>query len=163
FGGAGIQVAHGSVDFTPSATLTVQKPDGTKKLTLQDLQSISLGDLVSLSTSGTLSATLPISGTLPGNLGNLGTATVVVHDTNVFAGVAPDVSVSFALSQQLQTKILDALAKLEDAGSKILGLSILDTKLPVINESINELFHHVTASGTNGPNVGDFLKLEDAV
>src|SRR5262249_28881860 len=80
FGGAGIQVADGSVDFTPSATLTVQKPDGTKKLTLQDLQSISLGDLVSLSTSGALSATLPISGTLPGNLGNLGTATVVVQD-----------------------------------------------------------------------------------
>src|SRR5262249_26023219 len=54
FGGASLSVAHGTVDFTPGAALTVQKADGTKRITLQDLQSTNLGDLVSLSTSGAL-------------------------------------------------------------------------------------------------------------
>src|SRR5262249_14576458 len=158
--GASLGVVNGHLDFTPTATLTVQKPDGTKRITLQDLQTTSLGDLVSLNTSGALSATLPISGTLPQPLGNVGTATVVVTDTNGFSGAAPEVSVSFALSQQLQDKSLGSLRKPDQAWTNILGLSILDAKLPVIDKSINELFHQAT---TSGPSVGDFLKLKDAV
>jgi len=50
-GGFGVQVAHGTLDFTPTASLAVKKPDGTKKLTLADLQSTSIGDLVSLRAS----------------------------------------------------------------------------------------------------------------
>jgi len=55
-------------------------------------QSTNLGDLVSLTPTGSLSVRLPISGTLPAPFGNLGTATVVVSDSNVFSGAAPDVS-----------------------------------------------------------------------
>src|SRR5262249_46221236 len=66
FGGASIQVVNGSAHFDPSATLTVQKADGSKKITLQDLLTTNIADLVSLTTSGALSARLPVTGTLPG-------------------------------------------------------------------------------------------------
>ena len=67
---------------------------------------------------------------------------------------------SFGLSQQLQDQIVNVLTKLDDAGNKILGMSILDTQLPGIGKSINELFHDATA---NGPKVGDLLKLKDSL
>src|SRR5262249_12128363 len=52
FGGASLSVVNGSLHFTPKGTLAVQKPDGTKRITLQDLLSTNLGDFVTLNATG---------------------------------------------------------------------------------------------------------------
>jgi hypothetical protein len=118
-----------------------------------DLSSGSIANLVSFTPSGTLDASLPLSANLGGTLGNLGTITVAVHDADLFSGAAPDVSLSFQLSADLQTQILNVLQKLKDAASKLAG-SVLDTKLPVLDKSVNDLL-------AGGP--GKLLGLYDQV
>jgi 6-phosphogluconolactonase (cycloisomerase 2 family) len=101
---------------------------------------------------------LGISTTLPAPLGNLGTATITIQDTNVFSGTAPDVSLSVGLSPQLQTQILNILQKLDGVGGNLSANAILNTQIPLVNKTINQLF----ANGA-GTDPGSYLKLHDVV
>ncbi|MEW6156110.1 MAG: LEPR-XLL domain-containing protein, partial [Verrucomicrobiota bacterium] len=62
------------------------------------------------------------------------------------------------LDIDLQQLLLDLLAKVDSLGDQIRTLSALDTQLPLVNRSANELF-----MGTSGNKIGDLLKLHDPV
>ncbi len=70
---------------------------------------------------------------------------------------AADLLVKF-LDLDFQQIFLDLLAQTDSLGDQILGISALDTELPLINTSINDMF-----TGEFSPGVGDLLKLHDAV
>jgi hypothetical protein len=132
-----------------------RQPDGTKRLTLADLQATPITDLVALQPGGTLDATLPLSASLAG-FPTLNGLVVMVHEADLFSGAAPDVSLSFALSSQLQTQILAILQKFQNVAQGITG-TVLDTRLPLFNKSLDDMI------GGVGSHLGDLFALHDAV
>jgi len=70
---------------------------------------------------------------------------------------AAELLVNF-LDLDFQQIFLDMLAQMDSLGDQILGISALDTELPLINTSINDMF-----TNESSPGVGDLLKLHGAV
>jgi hypothetical protein len=156
FGSLSAGIQNGTLNLDADATVTLQKSDDTKRLTLADLQNSSISDLVGFNPTGSLNATLPVSAGVSG-LGTLQGIIINVHDADLFSGAAPDVSVSFSLSQSLQDKILTILQSFQGALQGLAG-SILDTKLPVLGKSLDDVI-----GGSNGASIPNLFSLHDSV
>jgi 6-phosphogluconolactonase (cycloisomerase 2 family) len=140
-GGTSLAVSHGTFAFHPSVVASFANVDGqgVGSMTLSDLETKPLTSLIGLTPGGDLSASLPISAALPAPFNKFGAATITVHDANVFASAAPDVSLSINLTPAVQTQILSALATLQNVGGSLTGNSILSASIPLLNKSVNDL------------------------
>ncbi len=159
-GNSNLTVSNGAFDFTPSvaATFNNVNAQGIASITLNDLETQPVSNLIGLTPSGQLSASQEINSTLPSPLNNLGTVTITAHDSDVFSGAAPDVSLSFNLTPQIQTQVLNVLQQLDNVGDNISNSSLLNTQIPLVDTTINQLFNN--GSGTD---LGSYFKFHDAV
>ncbi|MFC1869575.1 LEPR-XLL domain-containing protein, partial [Thermodesulfobacteriota bacterium] len=150
-----LQVVNGTVDL--DARVTVQFDEtiaGDGRITLTELQSITsetIEDFVHLAPTGTLFAELPLKGD-QGDSDNP-TTYIYVSSGDVFAGISPDLSVKTDIST-LKGHILDLLTEFKEVGENITIFEQLNSTLPVIDSSINQLLSDNLDSG-----FGDFLDL----
>jgi 6-phosphogluconolactonase (cycloisomerase 2 family) len=140
--------------FNPTVGVVMAGPRGDGTLTLAELQGTPASELARLQPAGALDARLAVAAGLPG-LGSLGAATVSVRSTDLFGGDAPDVAISVALGDAVQSRVLDILGRLDALGGAVDAVDALDRKLPLIDRSVNDLFRR---PGAPGSGVGDFFR-----
>jgi len=150
-----LQVLDGTLKLI--AQVSVQFDDAIAadgRITLAELQGITpetIGDFVHLIAAGTLIAELSTEGNSGDTNQNSPAINIDIKSDNLFAGVSPDLSKKIDIST-LKDSILDLLKELSAAGKKVTGFDQLNTTLPVIGSSINEMLSDNTDSS-----LGDFF------
>lgn len=153
-----LSVVNGSFDLTADLTGKLSDPNADGKLDYAELTGAGkLGLMTFTAGSSSFAAKAPLTGTING-FASLGGVTVAAADPNLFDAVAPDVTASFNLTAPLRTQILNTLAEVATVGQELAGNAALDTVLPVVGKSVNEL---VTGSPTG--KAGDILDIQSAV
>ena len=88
----GAEVKNGSLSLDANLAAEFNDPNADSKLTLDELQETSIATLVSLTPTGALNVSLPVSAQFAG-LSLSGTPTLRITDDNVFTGDLPSVDV----------------------------------------------------------------------
>jgi hypothetical protein len=156
-----LQVTAGTLDLDAAATATFLDPHGNGTLTLGDLRTAPLGNLVSLGAFGAVSGNLLLNAALPG-FEILGPATIVVSAGNVFNPPAPDVSLSTGLSSDLRSPLQSIANQLYQVGydGYRYRYNALNRgpHLPLIDKSLDEAFYSAT-----GAHLEEFLNFTQAM
>ncbi|MCA9147062.1 MAG: hypothetical protein KDB05_30005, partial [Planctomycetales bacterium] len=130
---------------------------------LADLRAGSLRDFFQFNAHGSAAAALPITAELAGfNINDFGTPIIQLTTENLFSRQAPNVVIDVLLSDDLQTQILSILNRVREVGDNISASSVLETTIPVLEQSLNQIFA-VAADDPSVQQVGDFIDFHSEV
>ncbi|HAM72036.1 MAG TPA: hypothetical protein DCM86_10370, partial [Verrucomicrobiales bacterium] len=159
FGGAvSGGVTHGALDVTLSGRLDFVDPNGDGVITLREVRATAFRDLLHLTASASIDASLPLTLTIAGfSPTDYGVPVVTIHgdgfltyDSNrngadgrpqAVVVTRPDFTVDIRLTEALMDKILDVTRKFDEKLDSALGSAdaSLGMTLPVIGKSIGEI------------------------
>jgi hypothetical protein len=140
-----LEVEDGVVDLEAQVSVEFDEAiaeDG--RVTMTELDAITpatIDDFVHLAAAGALIAELPVtynSEVEPTDSGGP-TIYIYIHSDDLFGEGSPEVSVKTDITA-LKEPILDTLKDLSEVGGSITDSDVLNTILPVIDNSINQLF-----------------------
>jgi Ca2+-binding RTX toxin-like protein/streptogramin lyase len=132
-----VQVQNGTANLNGSVAVRLTSPSGDPRgtVTLAGLQNTSLNTLVTLRSSGSLSATLPVRATL-GNYTVSGNPALTVSAADIFSGAAPTISANADFNPLRGFKdltpqsIFGLLKELGGWVSDFRGASVFTTAIP---------------------------------
>ncbi|GAP96045.1 DUF4347 domain-containing protein [Leptolyngbya sp. NIES-2104] len=152
----GAEVKNGSLSLNANLAAAFNDPNADSKLTLDELQETSITTLVSLTPTGALNVSLPVSAQLAG-LALPGTPTLTIADDNVFTGNLPSVNVQdFAqLLNFKQLKPADVVNLIRQVGGALENISAglnPEGGIPFLQEGIDAVvdFTKIIDDLTNG-------------
>jgi hypothetical protein len=133
------QVAGGSIQLNPAGTVTIQKPDGNRRITLHDLNGVPIANFMSLATTGMLNASLPVTATFGGYNFGQDNPQILMSSSNVFAG-APTVTLpNFNLHLQnfANIRAQDVLGTFDELGSWLSQLTQIEGMMPIVDQGVS--------------------------
>ncbi|MEO9594516.1 pentapeptide repeat-containing protein, partial [Rhodopirellula bahusiensis] len=134
---------------------------GGEAITLSELRNASPRDLFELNVEGRAGASLPLVGDVFGlDVTDFGQPIIQVTTDSLFRRSLPDVVVDVLLNDDVQAKVLSALDELASIGDSVSENTVLNTSVPVLDQSLNDLFADA-ATHVDVNRAGDVLKLRD--
>ncbi|MEM7557682.1 MAG: pentapeptide repeat-containing protein, partial [Planctomycetota bacterium] len=146
-------IEDGRFLLAASGSIGLQSIDGDNRYSLAELQQLSSSQLLAqmqVSASGYLDAELPLNASsetfsdFPSSA--FGDATLFLHADPLFQysqeGLAitrPELSLDLQISESIRDTLISLLQKLDDVAANVLGTSVLNTEIPILNESLNSL------------------------
>ncbi len=151
--GTSMAVLNGTAALTAAMNITFTDPNADGRITVAELKRTSFSSLANFTPDGSLYVRLPLDRPVPGfDSFNFGNPIVIIRHDHIFGGTLPDLSLDIAVDG-VKSNLLSLLDRLDIQSTNILGLTSLDSKLPILNLSVNELF---------GVRLGDLLNLQNA-
>ncbi len=141
-------VVHGAVSLAGSVDVRFNNPDRDPRgnITLSELQGTTLGQLVTLTPGGSLTASLPVHASL-GSFTTTGAPTVTVTDADVFGGAPPAVSVNADFQELLDFRhvtphnVLGLLDQFAAWAGEFRGASVFASGIPFAEgRTLGDLF-----------------------
>lgn len=164
----GANVSNGSLNLNAKVQVGLNDPNSDGNITLSEIQGTTFSNLVSVTPTGSINATLPVTTDLAGL--NAVNSTVTIADSNIFNDPAPSVNVA-NFDNLLKFKNItptDVIGLLNQIGDTLQTASPgwnLPNGIPFLEENINklvdfsdvfsqftrELFDNVLAGTNNAP------------
>jgi large repetitive protein len=148
---ANAQIKDGVIDLRAAASITLIDPDnsdGTGRVTSTDRGATPWLDLVELTATSNLRGSLQLNveaGSF--NLNEFGIPTLIFRapdliqraDDGTWSVARPDVFLDVRITERLRQSVLEVLGTIDDSGNAALSLGALNSKIPGLDRSVNEI------------------------
>ncbi|MBR9886752.1 MAG: DUF4347 domain-containing protein, partial [Oceanospirillales bacterium] len=171
---ANVQVREGVIDLRAAAQIELADPDnldGRNRITTAEITAAGgIGNLAELTATSNLRGSLLLNAEGAGfNLNDFGLPTLIFRAPELFSQNAqtgkwdvatPEMFLDVRITDNLKQNILDLLQTIDESGNSALAAGALNSKLPGLDKSINELLGF-DSDASDGVSI-DVFKLKSA-